>query len=177
MNGTPVLAPAMHETPPVSKGELPHISEGAKLPVIRVAETDEDVVAIHAFLCRVATDSGALQATIDPEDSINEVWRVVHHECALMAIIGDRLVGTLGLIQVPWWYNKGHYFLTDRWFFVLPEHRNGVIGKALLADAAVVAEASDLPPPIINLKQRRKDATGGPNVTYMRAQRPDALPL
>jgi GNAT superfamily N-acetyltransferase len=169
INGAAVLAPAPHHhdraVEPAPKPEpAPELT-------VRPAISDEDVVAIHAFLIMVSRESDALQAPINPEDSISEVWRVVHNECALMAIIGDQLVGTIGLVQVPWWYNNASHFLTDRWFFVLPEHRNGLVAKVLLAEAAAVAEAAELPPPIINLKQRRRDS-----VTYMRPVRPHGLP-
>lgn len=93
---------------------------------VRFADSDQDVVAIHAFLCVVA--GPLIPAPIDPQKSSTEVWRVVNHECALMAMRGDTLVGTLGIIKGDfWWGNQG--VLYNRWFHALP---GDGIGKLLL---------------------------------------------
>src|SRR5260370_32054190 len=98
--------------------------------VVRLAESDLDSAAIHGFLCTVAARAGVLQCAVDPEKSMREVWRIVRaleqagpgetpYGFALMAQIGERLVGTLGVICPQWWYGDARYF-TDRWFFTLP---------------------------------------------------------
>jgi hypothetical protein len=107
--------------------------------VIRYAATDEDVVAIHQFLCVVAGPT--LPGPIDPKDSSIEVWRVVNHDVALMAMRGDLLVGTLGLIRPKFWWGKV-WFLANRWFFVLTPKTG--IGKPLLKEGIAIAKASDL---------------------------------
>jgi hypothetical protein len=91
--------------------------------LIRPAEHDNDVIAIHGFLCVVAGPN--LPGPIDPRNSINEVWRVVNHECALVATRDDegteKIVGTIGLVKVPFWWGDGTLqFLANRWFFALP---------------------------------------------------------
>jgi hypothetical protein len=73
------------------------------------------------------------------------VWRTCKEDCGIMAIIEGRLVGTMGLIKVPWWYNLSHYFMIDRWFFCLPEVLNKGVGVRLRAEAAVIADAAGLP--------------------------------
>jgi hypothetical protein len=87
---------------------------------IRFAESDQDVIAIHGFLCVVA--GPMLPGSIDAHDSSVEVWRVVNHECALMAIDNRSglLVGTLGLVKGKFWWGKQE-FLGNRWFFTLPD--------------------------------------------------------
>lgn len=105
---------------------------------IRYAQSDADVVAIHGFLCVVA--GPALPGQIDPKASAIEVWRVVNHEAAVMAIRGDRLVGTIGIIQAPSWWNPKVRFLTNRWCHCLPG--SGAL-KPLLAEATEIAKANE----------------------------------
>lgn len=106
---------------------------------IRYAQTDEDVVAIHGFLCIVAGPT--LPGDIDPKDSALEVWRVVNHDVALMAMRGDRLVGTIGIIRPKYWWNTKLGFLANRWLFTLPHTRSA---KPLLKEAKAIARASEL---------------------------------
>jgi hypothetical protein len=123
--------------------------------VIRPAESEQDVILIHRFLCGVA--GPVLHCPINGEKSIAEVCRVVQdkdHGFAFMAFEGTDLVGTIGAIFVPWWYGDDHFF-TDRWFFCLPGHRWA--GPRLLAEADAIARAVGVPL-IVNLKQRRTTA-------------------
>lgn len=105
---------------------------------ITYASTDQDVVLIHQFLCVVAGPT--LPGPIDPRDSATEVWRVVNHDVALMAIRDERLIGTMGLVRPKHWWGNVH-FLANRWFFAVP---HSGAGKKLLAEAEAIAKASDL---------------------------------
>lgn len=105
---------------------------------LRYAQTDDDIIAIHRFLCVVAGPT--LPGPIDPAESIGEIERVVKHDCALMAIKDDRLVGSFGIIRPKCWWGKVH-FLVNRWFFALPGMG---AGKLLLKEARAIAEASAL---------------------------------
>lgn len=107
--------------------------------VVRYAETDADVVAIHGFLCVVAGPT--LPGAIDPKDSATEVWRVVNHDVALMALREDTLVGTIGLVNPEFWWNQKIKFLANRWFFTLP---GAGAGKPLLKEARAIATSSGL---------------------------------
>lgn len=116
---------------------------------LRLAKSDADVIAIHAFLCMVALPT--LPAEIDPKESATEVWRVVHDECALMAMQDDVLVGTIGIIKPKYWWGKGH-FLVNRWWFALPGLGAGAL---LLREALRIAKDVDLELHIYDeLKQR-----------------------
>lgn len=106
--------------------------------IIREAKGDNDVVTIHGFLC--ITMGPVLPGPIDPTDSATEVWRVVNQEAALMVLRGDKLIGTLGIIQPKFWWGKGHFF-TNRWFSVLPGFG---AGKLLLREATAIAKASGM---------------------------------
>lgn len=119
---------------------------------IRYAESDADVVAIHRFLCVVAGPT--LPGPIDPKDSATEVWRVVYEDVAVMALDGDKLVGTIGLIRPLSWWNNKVPFLANRWYFALPGMG---AGRALLKEAIGIAVASDLELHIFDeTKQRLK---------------------
>ena len=86
--------------------------------VLRYAATDQDVVAIHQFLVILA--GPRLPGHIDARDSATEVWRVVTNDIALMAMRGDILVGTIGLICPQAWWNTKVRFLANRWAFIIP---------------------------------------------------------
>lgn len=107
--------------------------------VIRYAQTDDDVIAIHRFLCVVAGPT--LPGPIDPKDSATEVWRVCNHDVAIMAIRGDMLVGTIGLTKPSFWWNGRIGFLANRWFFCLP---GAHAGKPLLKEAKAIAVATEV---------------------------------
>jgi len=113
------------------------MSEGGGIEV-RYAETDDDVINIHRFLCVVAGPE--LPGPIDPVASIHEVWRIVNHECALYAVKDNLILGTIGLTQPNFWWNPKLKFLANRWFFCLPHSR---AGKPLLREAKKIAASSD----------------------------------
>ena len=105
---------------------------------MRYAQSDDDVIAIHKFLCVVA--GPGLPGPIDPKKSIEEVWRVVNYDVALIAMQGERMIGTIGLVNPDFWWGKLK-FLANRWFFTLPDTK---AGKPLLREAKSIARASEL---------------------------------
>ena len=148
--------------------------------MVRLAATDADAVAIHAFLCEVAGKSGALRCPVNPEKSMREVWRIVRafdlaapdeapYGFALVAEQAGTLVGTLGAICPAWWYGDERFF-TDRFFFVRPEHAGA--GAALIAEADALARAAELPF-ILHLKQRPRPGT---HIVYARCGALASLP-
>lgn len=110
--------------------------------IIRYAETDDDVIAMHRFLLVVAQP--AMQCPVDAQDSLLEIIRVTKEEVALMAIRNGLLVGTMGLISPSWWYNTKCRFLADRWHFVLPELHHGDVNAALIDEARKIAADAGL---------------------------------
>ena len=106
---------------------------------IRYAETDHDIIAIHRFLCVVMGPT--LPGRIDHKDSATEVWRVVKEDVALMAIDGDALVGTIGLVRPAWWWNTKITFLANRWLACLPGTKALL---PLMREARAIAKASEL---------------------------------
>lgn len=49
------------------------------------------------------------------------------------------IVGSLGLIKADYWYSPAE-FLTDRWFYIAPAHRNGIVLRMLLMEARELAD-------------------------------------
>lgn len=109
--------------------------------LLRYAQNDNDVIAIHRFLLVVAAP--ALLCPVNIEKSLIEVIRVARDEVALMAMRGDMLVGTFGLIKPTWWYGDGE-FLTDRWNFIAPPEVHSGVGKLLDDEAKAIADAAGL---------------------------------
>jgi hypothetical protein len=106
---------------------------------IRYAETDADIIAIHRFLCVVMGPT--LPGPIGAKESATEVWRVVKHDLALMAMKDDRLVGTIGIVRPTWWWNTSLPFLANRWLACLPGS-HAIL--PLLREATAIAIASKL---------------------------------
>ena len=65
---------------------------------------------------------------------------MVNHDVAIMAVRGDLMVGTMGIIQgTHWWGNVK--FLANRWCFANPGSR---AWKPMLREAKAIAVASDM---------------------------------
>lgn len=111
------------------------------VPVIRYAETEHDVTAIHQFLLEHA--KAATRCEVDFRKSLFEVLRVCNDEVAIMCFLNGELVGTLGMMEVTWWYGPGA-FLTDRWHFCKPEHYNGPVNTAIMDEARKIASEAGL---------------------------------
>lgn len=126
--------------------------------VIRYASTDDDVVELHRFLCVLSQP--VLLAPIDAQDSVAEVMRVRDEGAALMAEIDGHLVGALGIIAVPWWYNTKVKFLTNRFWFVFPQFHHTGVSSRLLAEASAIAQSSGLELVIVSQAKRRATAAG-----------------
>lgn len=135
--------------------------------VVRFAESEQDVTNIHRFLMVVAAPH--LWGSIDVEKSLREVLRVTMEEAALMAVVDDTMVGTMGIIKPVWWYGPDE-FLTDRWNFVLPQYHHTSVESALMAEAKQLAEEAGLR--FINQGKLRamKDGTG---LMFPRVYTPD----
>lgn len=114
---------------------------------VRYAADDEDLIEIHRFLCIVAQP--VLFCQINAQRSVQEIGRIIHGGggFALMAELNGHLVGTMGVVRVPWWYGAGDernpddFFLTDRWLFALPQFQHAGVGTRLVAEAAAAAHA------------------------------------
>lgn len=125
--------------------------------VIEYGGTEQECLEVHKFLCIVGGSS--LLAPIDPNDSIEEIMRVAKEGACIIARDGDgHLMGSLGLIKVPWWYNTKVHFLTNRWFSVWPQLKNRGVGVRLEAEAAAIGVTAGLQVVITSHVKRRKAA-------------------
>ena len=136
--------------------------------VIRYAENETDVIAIHKFLCAVA--GPRLLAPINIVKSLEEVIRVARDEVAIMAMRGNMLVGTMGLMKPVWWYSDDA-FLTDRWNFVIEREKNDGAGLVLDAEAKAIARAAGLK--FINQGKIRRQKDGNSFLMFPRVFVPD----
>jgi GNAT superfamily N-acetyltransferase len=102
------------------------------------------------------------EAAVDPVLYMATIWDTVRHGAALMAIVEGRLAGYLGLWKSRYDYSV-ESFLHDRGFYVLPAHRGGAVGAALLREARAIAEEAGMTLKIIDTnptKNRRRAVTG-----------------
>lgn len=74
---------------------------------------------------------------------------------AIIAQHGEKVIGTLGIIQAKWWFNAQYSFFTDRWFFVDPAYHHLGVATMLQVQADLIARQSRIPL-VINGKMRRK---------------------
>jgi GNAT superfamily N-acetyltransferase len=127
--------------------------------IIRFAQSDDDIVAIHRFMIAHAAAEIA-EAEVDALIYMRTIHDTVREGAGLMAMIGGAIAGYLGLWKSQYDYSKA-YFLHDRGFYVLPAHR-GVAGAALLQEARAIAQEGELALKIIdtNPSKRRRAVTG-----------------
>lgn len=130
---------------------------------VTYADGDEDCIELHRFLCIVA--QGVLFAPIDPAASMAEVIRVRDQGAALMVKADGHLIGTLGLVKSQWWYNPEKGFLTDRWYFLLPQFHHSAAAAQLLGEASAIATQAGLDL-VINGHMRRKAKALGRGVIF-----------
>jgi len=73
-------------------------------------------------------------------------WVMYNVDQMAFGVMNDegRLVGSLGLHRTSPWYSDSEY-LTDGWFYVLPEYRKTGVGKMLIDEAKKFADQIKLP--------------------------------
>lgn len=78
-------------------------------------------------------------APFDPVKCLQSIYETVRDGFVLLAFDGDRLVGGLGCAEWSIWYSQAT-MLSERFFFILPEYRDGDVLKGLLEEAKAVAD-------------------------------------
>jgi hypothetical protein len=122
---------------------------------IAFASTEDEAVEIHGFLCVISQP--VLMAPIDAQDSMTEILRVLKEGVAITARLNGHLIGSLGIISVPWWYNKQVEFMTDRWLFVLPQFHHIGVGARLQMEAQTIATEAGMDLVITGHLRRRNN--------------------
>jgi GNAT superfamily N-acetyltransferase len=143
----------------VSGGELVAPGHAVAPPLIRIAQTDDDIVAIHRFMVAHAAAEMA-EAEVDALIYMRTIHDTVREGAGLIAIVNGEIAGYLGLWKSRYDYSKA-FFLHDRGFYVLPAHR-GAVGAALLQEARAIAQEGGFTLKIIdtNPSRRRRAVTG-----------------
>jgi GNAT superfamily N-acetyltransferase len=163
LHATPHVASAFAEASadkPLIRATLAPPDEGAAVS-IRIAQADDDVVAIHRFMITHAAGEMA-EAAVDTLIYWHTIHDTVTQGAGLIALIDQNIVGYLGLWKSQYDYSKA-CFLHDRGFYVLPAHRGGAVGAALLREAKAIADDARLTLKIIDTnptKRRRATAPG-----------------
>jgi hypothetical protein len=124
--------------------------------VISYAKTDQDCLDIHLFLCLVAQPH--LMTSIDANDSINGILDARDNGHIIIAKHDDHILGTLGLIRMNWWYNTKQKFLTNRFFFCLPQFKHLGVGTRLEQEAMAIGQELGLPVLIVSHTKQRNSS-------------------
>lgn len=121
---------------------------------VRFGESDKDVLGVYMFL--LATAGESLLGAVDEEKALTEIARVQRDGASLLAFVDGKLAGVMGLMKVEWWYGDDS-FITNRWFFILPDLKFKGVGARLLAEARVISTEADLKLVIIGHKRARSN--------------------
>jgi hypothetical protein len=115
---------------------------------VRFAETEseegmrEDSRALFRLLsvnCHKEVGVPETLAPFDPVKCLQSIYETVKEGMVLMAYDGDTLIGALGCLQFEVWYSSAT-MLAERFFYILPEYRDGEALKGILSEAKSVAD-------------------------------------
>ncbi len=137
------------------------------------ASARRDTTAIYRFLVALYHEAGLPAGVAEPDygKAMAEIYDIVRNGVALIAERDGELVGSIGLAQNEIWYAKS-YCLAERWFYIVPELRDGPVLEAILAEVAAICDALDCPATITiaNLNRKRAPRTRleriGETLTY-----------
>jgi GNAT superfamily N-acetyltransferase len=141
---------------------------------IRLAEGEDDgMSAFHLLMDRAR--EGGIPGTVDPEKLAQHVHEMMNTQgaCILLAFRGKKAVGMLSLCESDLFYGPD-IVLIDRTFHVLPKYRGDDVGKALLAEAKLLADHTGkaLYITITNSKRKRGPRTQWERVGAMLGYQP-----
>jgi hypothetical protein len=111
---------------------------------VRYATEDEDVLPLFEFLIEFHGEFG--MGAMDVDKAIACIYDVVRNHCAIVVEDeGGRIVGSIGIFETKLWYSDD-VILTDRWWFIAPEHRGkAVVVRLLLEEARAFAQGVETP--------------------------------
>jgi Acetyltransferase (GNAT) family len=120
------------------------------------AKTDQDCVDIHLFLCLIAQPH--LMTEIDANDSIKGILDARDSGLIVVAKHEGHIIGTVGLVEMCWWYNTKKTFITNRWFFILDQFKHHGVGAQLEQEAMAFGKSFDLPVLIVSHTKQRNSS-------------------
>lgn len=110
----------------------------------RYATTDDDVLPLWRFLIDFHGEFG--MGAMNVEKAIAAIRDVVLNHCAI--VVEDaafEIVGSIGIFETRLWYSDD-VILTDRWWFIAPEHRGkAAVVRLLLEEAREFAQGVEIP--------------------------------
>lgn len=102
---------------------------------------EQDFRDVYALTLALQKIGGVFR--LSPERASRNVYHTLSEGMTLVARNDkDEAIGTLGLQETQIFYSE-ETVLWDKWFIVLPEHQNGLVGKALLKAATELAEEKE----------------------------------
>lgn len=132
-------------------------SEPAEYRLI-YAETYDDAKMIFAFLAPFHAACGTVP--LNPGKALAEIVNVISEGVALMVIKDGVILGSIGMIPGEYWYSD-HPLMLDRWLYVMPQHRDGIVMKMLLEEVARIADNAGADAQVtINNPTRRRGPRG-----------------
>lgn len=100
--------------------------------VERAGSDEETFVEVYGLLLELHKQ-GAF-APLDNERASANTFNVIAEGHVFVARVDGKAVGTIGLVEFPFWYSTETY-LQESWFYVSPEYRAGEAGKELMRAA------------------------------------------
>jgi len=95
---------------------------------------------------------------IDANDSIKGILDARDNGLIVVARKDSHIIGVLGLVIMSWWYNTKAEFVTNRFFFVLPQFKHLGVGAQLEQEAMAFGKAFDLPVLIVSHTKQRNSS-------------------
>lgn len=128
-------------------------SEPAEYRLI-YGETLEDAKLIFRFLAPYHASSDL--PPLNPGKALQAIIEVIAEGVAIMVIQDGNILGSIGMMPGDYWYSDRPLML-DRWLYVMPQHRDGVVMKMLLEEVARIADraGSDAQVMVNNPTRRR----------------------
>jgi GNAT superfamily N-acetyltransferase len=108
--------------------------------VVRAAMSDQDAIEIHKLLMLMGQEIA--DAPVDPIVVMEDVYSFIASETKgafLMATLGGKLIGCLGLENVRYRYSR-ETCISEVYLFVHPDHRKSGAFEALIAEATAIAD-------------------------------------
>lgn len=81
---------------------------------------------------------------VDEHKARGAISQIINASGCLISRQDGKIVGSVGLTMTSWWYS-GENFLTDMWFFVHPEHRDGGHASRLIGWMKSAADLGRVP--------------------------------
>jgi hypothetical protein len=121
---------------------------------VRYAADREDARALFHLLMGLYDEVGVMP--MDPVRALASISEVIQRGAALIVHDAEgAIIGSLGLLPVPYWYAQGHHFL-EIWCYVQPPHRDGRAFELMLAEATKLSDETGLAVSITLHNPRRR---------------------